>query len=283
MVTYKIKDLETLTGIKAHTIRMWEKRYNLLTPQRTATKIRFYTEEDLFKLLQVSVLYNNGYKISTIAEFPIELRDELVNKISLQKHCCNTDISLLLESTLQMKCDSFNHTLNQVLKNKGVEDAFTDCVGAFLTKIEALWKIGKVTPAQKHFVYNLIRQKLIIETERFSSQKEGRFDALLFSPEGEHNEISLLYYNFQLKKRGFNTLYLGANLPVKDLHKTLKEVQPKSVVTAIINPMNEECYKDYLDKLDAESAVPIYVGGSLVDQFGLFDHNNIKDFQDLIE
>lgn len=283
MVTYKIKDLETLTGIKAHTIRMWEKRYNLLTPKRTATQIRSYTEEDLYKLLQVSVLYNNGYKISAIAGISTEGRNELVNKISLTEHCCNTDISLLLESTLQMKCENFNQTLNQVLENKGVEDAFTDCIGAFLSKIDSLWRIKKVTPAQKHFVYNLIRQKLIVETERLFTKKEAGFDFLLFTPEGEHNEISLLYYNYQLMKRGFNTLYLGVNLPVKNLKKTIKEVQPKSVVTAIIDPMNEDSYKKHIDKLSKESNVPVYIGGTLVEQFGLLNYKNIKNFQELIK
>lgn len=269
MAEYKIKDLETLTGIKAHTLRVWEKRYDLLCPNRTLTKIRTYTEQDLVKLLNISILYNHGWKISKIAEYSNKKIKEKVDEIYLNDCNCNTNTTLLIQSTIELKYDIFSQILSNTIKKDGLEDAYKSCLEAFLNKIVDLWKIGRITPVQKHFVFNLIRQKLIAITDQLPKVNKEHFDAVLFTPEGETQEITLLFYNYILQKRKYRTLYLGANLPITDLKTTLQVSHPKWIVISLIENKNEECYLRYLDCLDNEVELPIYVGGSMVEHFGL--------------
>ena len=269
MAGYKIKDIETLTGIKAHTLRIWEKRYDLLCPNRTLTKIRTYTDQDLVKLLNISILYNHGWKISKIAKFSDqELRKEVDNIYSGECNC-TTNTTLLIQSTIELEYDFFNQVLSNTIKKDGLEQAYRSCLDAFLIKIVDLWKVGRITPVQKHFVFNLIRQKLIAITDQLPEVNKKHFDAVLFTPEGETNEITLLFYNYILQKNNYRTLYLGANLPFTDLKATLHETHPKCLVISLMENKGEELFHQYLECLNNEIGLPIYVGGTTVDLYGL--------------
>lgn len=269
MAGYKIKDLETLTGIKAHTLRMWEKRYDLLCPNRTLTKIRTYTNADLVKLLNISILYNHGWKISKIAEFTNEKIKNEVEEIYLNHVDCSTNKALLIQSTIELKYDIFTEILSNTIQNDGLEEAYKSCLEPFLNKIVELWQVGRINSVQKHFVFNLIRRKLISLTDQLPKVDKKYFDAVLFTPEGDTNEIALLFYDYILQKRKYRTLYLGANLPIKDLKITLHESHPKRVVISLIENKGEECYCNYLKCLNDEVTLPIYFGGATVDHYGL--------------
>jgi DNA-binding transcriptional MerR regulator len=282
MAEYKIKDLVTLTGIKAHTLRMWEKRYDLLSPGRTKTKIRSYTDEDLVKLLNVSILYESGLKISKIAEYSeIDLRVK-VKGIYDKDQSFNAVVSLMVQSMVDIDCDTFDRVLTNTIQKEGLEMVYKNYLVSFLNRIGVLWVVGTVNPVQEHFVSSIIRQKIIVETDKLPNIDKRRFDAVLFTPEGEHHEISLLFYNYLLKKRNFRTLYLGTNLPVLDLKNNLPSTNPKNLVLSMVANMSEEFYNDYLTKLVNEVNLPIFIGGGMVDAYGLPNSEIIFPIQDWI-
>ncbi len=283
MAQYKIKDLEILSGIKAHTIRIWEKRYGLLEPERSETQIRYYTDVDLQRLMNISILYKNGHKISKIAELSEEEICSIISKIKENNHCCDTDVSLLIESAVGMKCLSFNQILEDIIVRKGTEEAFRSCIFDFITKIESLWRVKKITHAQKHFVYNRLRQRLITEIELLPEVPSEEFEVLLFTPEGEYNELDLLYFYYQLRGRGRNAVYLGVNLPIHKLENTLDEFKPLKIVTSINENLSEVEYKKHLDELEKISQIPIYIGGGIVNKYGFHKHKNIYPFSELIK
>lgn len=282
MAEYKIKDLETLTGIKAHTLRMWEKRYELLSPERTETKIRTYSDEDLVKLLNVAILYDNGMKISKIAECSeAEIRRK-VNAVYDKEQSFSAVVSLLIQSMMEIDCKTFERVLENTIQKEGLEVVYKNYLVSFLHRIGVLWMVGTITPVQEHFVSNLIRQTIIVETDRLPLVDKRRFDAVLFTPEGEYHEISLLFYNYLLRKRGYKTLYLGANLPVLDLKKTLTSTNPKNLVISMVANLSEECYANYLDQLVNEVKIPVFLGGGMVDLYGIPKSEMLFPIQDWI-
>jgi len=284
MAEYKIKDLETLTGIKAHTIRIWEKRYSLLSPERTETKIRTYTDEDLIKLLNISILYDNGWKISKIAECTEdEIRQKVRTIYDSSQDSISAVVSLLIQSMVELDCDAFERVLTNAIHKEGLEVVYKNYLIPFLNRTGVLWMVGTISPVQEHFVSNIIRQKIIAETDKLPIVEKRRFDAVLFTPEGEHHEISLLYYNYLLRKRNYRTLYLGTNLPILDLKKTLSTTNPKNMIISMITNVNEENYKEYLNQLVKEVNLPLFLGGALIDTYGLPNSEMIFPIQDWIE
>ena len=282
MAEYKIKDLETLTGIKAHTIRMWEKRYDLLSPERTETQIRTYTDADLVKLLNISILYDNGWKISKIADCSEQEIKRKVEAIYTENQSFSAVVSLLIQSMIELDCDTFERVLSNAIQKEGLEIVFRNYLVSFLNRIGVLWIVGTITPVQEHFVSNIIRQKLIVETDKLPLVDKRRIDALLFTPEDEFHEISLLFYNYILKKRNYKTMYLGANLPIKALKKTLFTIHPKNIVVSIIANLSEKRYNEYLNELMTEVEIPLFLGGAMVDSYGLPKSDMVFPIQDLI-
>ncbi len=218
MANYSIKDLEKLTGIKAHTLRIWEKRYNLLEPKRTITNIRFYDDDDLKRILNVALLNRTGIKISHIAELD---EVEITDKISdLAKHHPDTESLLdnLVMSMIELDEKKFGKVLARSTQQRGFEDTVLHLIYPFFEKIGVLWQTGVVNPAQEHFVSNLIRQKLIAAIDKLVENDQPdaqRF--IMFLPEGELHEISLLFFYYLAKKNGQKVVYLGQSVPFKDL------------------------------------------------------------------
>jgi len=221
MAVYSIKELESLSGIKAHTIRIWEKRYNLIEPHRTTTNIRYYTDNELKKILNVSVLNRHGIKISNIAKLSDkELKDEIMRVSSSNPSTENTIDSMII-SMIDMDELKFISTLNKAIAKQGFTNAYINIVYPFLDKIGVLWMAGDINPAQEHFVLNLVRQKLIAAVDSFShvyNPNAQKF--LLFLPEGEWHEIGLLLALYLLKEAGHNVVYLGQSVPYSDVIAT---------------------------------------------------------------
>jgi len=280
---YKIKDLEILSGIKAHTIRIWEKRYGLLSPERTDTGIRLYDNENLVKLLSISVLNEAGFKISKIAELSSAEIQEKIDGIYSQYHACSIDANLLIQSMVQLKCRDFDKTLSDIIKIKGLETAYRNCLSSFLQRIDGLAEKDKITAVQKHFVYNLIRQKIIVETNHLPVQENKGFDAILFTPEGQPLEFHLLFYNYMLQKKKFNTLYLGVNLPVTDLKKAIKETKPKRLVISMGDHNTGETYLNYVQQLRQSTDLPIYVCEFLIQNYGTSTTKDVFSIRELID
>lgn len=214
---FSIKELETISGIKAHTIRIWEQRYNFLKPSRTATNIRTYSNEELKTLLTVALLNRYGYKISRIDEMPPQQRQEAVLKLGAAEARNEFLVNELIGCMVDLRSLDFEVILNNSIREHGIEQTITTLVFSFLEKVGILWQTDRVNPAQEHIVSNIIRQKLICGIEHLPMPRRQGPLFLLFLPEGEFHEMGLLFVHYLLKKHSIPAIYLGANVPVKDI------------------------------------------------------------------
>jgi len=218
MAVYSIKDLEKLSGIKAHTIRIWEKRYDLIKPHRTNTNIRYYTDNELKKILNVSVLNRHGIKISNIAKLNEEALKEEIMRISDLNPSNDNIIDSMIISMIDLDEFKFSNIINKQISKRGFKDTVIRIIYPFLNKLGVLWVAGDVNPVQEHFVSNLIRQKIIAAIEHLSvpfNPEASRY--LLYLPEGEWHEIGLLFAHYLLKEAGQEVIYLGQSVPYSEI------------------------------------------------------------------
>ena len=265
---YSIKDLESLSGIKAHTIRIWEKRYNLFDPQRSDTNIRSYTENDLKKLLNIAQLNNNGIKISRIASMSVNSVEQEVLKLNENTADVETAIKRMVVAVVDVNEVEYERVLSDILMDYDFEVVVTNYLFPFLNRIGVLWQTDSITPAQEHFISNIIRTKLIVATDKLpipSVYKPQSF--LLFLREGELHEIGLLYGNYLLRKLGFKTVYLGQSVPLKDLISIQKQYKANYLVTSLINSNSGQTVDEYLQRLTKSfPAIQIIALGNLLNE-----------------
>jgi MerR family transcriptional regulator, light-induced transcriptional regulator len=238
---YSIKDLETLSGIKAHTLRIWEQRYHIIQPKRTDTNIRFYGDEELKLILNISLLNQNGYKISKIAEMSPEDIALNVMSLSSEPNKFPEQVNMLVMAMMDLDEDRFERIVSRCILQFGLERMMVNVIYPFLNKVGLLWQIGTINPYQEHFISNLIRQKLIVAIDgQLENQRKDAHKFLLYLPENEMHEIGLLFATYLLKSRGHKVYYLGQSLPMEDLKQACKLCEPDytfSVVTTL-NPMD---------------------------------------------
>ncbi len=250
MSTYSIKDLEHLTGIKAHTIRIWEQRYDILSPKRTDTNIRYYDSTDLKHMLNIALLNNNGYKISKIAKMSQEEVFEAVLQTIDKNNNYSDQINALTVAMIDLNEAQFEKIMSTNILQIGFEDTMLNIIYPFLTKIGFLWQIDSINPAQEHFMTNLIRQKLIVAIDgQFSYNSTFHQKYMLYLPEGELHEISLLFAAYLVKVRGNQATYLGQSLPMKDVYEAYKIHQPDFILTVITSSPDIDHVQEYLYEL----------------------------------
>ena len=218
MAVYSIKELEKLSGIKAHTIRIWEKRYNLIDPHRTNTNIRYYTDNDLKKLLNVAVLNRHGIKISSIAKLnDLELREEII-RVSSSSDSSDTIIDSLVLAMIDLDEYKLESMIDKSIRKVGFKTTVKEVLYPFLQKAGILWLSGDVYPAQEHFVSFLIRQKIIAATEQLSkTYNPAAKKFLLYLPEGDWHEIALLFSQYLIREANHEVIYLGQSVPYSDV------------------------------------------------------------------
>jgi len=249
MSTYSIKDLEKLSGIKAHTIRIWEQRYHLVEPMRTTTNIRYYTDDDLVKLMNVSLLNKSGYKISKIAGLNNNQISELIVQLNAEVPSQATQTSNLVKALLEVDELVFNHVFETSVENIGFEATMEQLLFPFFEMIGNLWLAGTIIPAQEHFITNLIRQKLIaaIENERIKTA-EIRPRVLFYLPEGEYHEIGMLYYSYLARRANFEVIYLGTSVPFRDIIK-MDLIRPSQVIfTSFVTSLNDDTLSKRIER-----------------------------------
>ncbi len=243
MNAFTIKDLENLSGIKAHTIRIWEQRYSFLSPQRTDTNIRYYSNNELQKILNIALLNKYGYKISHIDRMtPVEMNDKILSlsQIEAQQERLVNDLIYFMAD---MKMEEFEEVLDKYIAVKGIEKTIIQIIFPFLERIGILWMTNHINPAQEHLVTNVIRQKLIVGIETVKPHIRAKTTVLLFLPENEHHELGLLFAHYLLKNRGIRVLFLGANVPLKDVEYVAKLKNPDVLyahLTSVANNFNFE-------------------------------------------
>ncbi len=250
MAIYSIKDLEKLSGIKAHTIRIWEQRYGILNPQRTQTNIRYYQDEDLKFLLNVALLNRNGIKISKIAKLTKTEIGEKVAAISEINFEYSTQLDALTISMIEMDEYKFDRIISMNIQQMGFERTMTEVIHPFLDKLSLLWLTGSINPVQENFISYLIRQKIIvaIDKETFATAP-GTKKFLLYLPEGERQELSLLFLHYLLKSRQNRVIYLGQDISISDLQDAYKIHKPDYIYTMITETFAKQSVQKYTDKL----------------------------------
>lgn len=243
---YSIKDLEVLSGIKAHTIRIWEKRYKLLDPDRTDTNIRLYSDNDLRRLLNVAFLVNHGYRISKVCTWDEET---IANQI-LDFQITNPDVETFLDRmTVHMiNFDGFAFTslIDEVIIIYGFDEAVKKIFFPFFEKIGVFWQVGSIFPAQEHFISNLFRQKLIVEIDKLGAGNPDQDIMLFYLHADEMHELSLLYYSYLARKKGYQVYYLGQNVPLDDLVRLGRIEKIRYIFTVFINAIEKEELEKYL-------------------------------------
>jgi MerR family transcriptional regulator, light-induced transcriptional regulator len=222
--TFSIKDLENLSGIKAHTIRIWEKRYNVLEPMRTDTNIRFYDLNALQKLLNITLLHDYGYKISKISKMPHEKIPELVRDIVSAKSAKSHAISSFKLAMMNFDQTLFFNTYDALLSEKSFREVFFEVFIPLMEEIGFLWQSDTITPAHEHFISYLIKLKLLTNTEKIQTQQPTKNNRLfvLYLPMNEIHELGLMYLNYDILLNGYKTIYLGESVPMESL-KDLKK------------------------------------------------------------
>ena len=249
MNKFTIKDLENLSGIKAHTIRIWEQRYSFLKPQRTATNIRYYSNNELKMLLNISLLNKYGYKISHINRMSNEELREKTLTLSGAQAQQERIINELIQHMVDMELEAFEKILDQYIVARGIEKTITYIIFPFMERIGILWMTDHINPAQEHLMTNIIRQKLIVGIDNVVTPLSLKTKMLLFLPENEHHEVGLLFLQFMLKSRGVKVIYLGSNVPVKDLEYVVELKKPDYVYTHLTTVMKEFNFDKFLNNL----------------------------------
>lgn len=261
MAEYKIKDLETLTGIKAHTIRIWEKRYGLISPERTETLIRTYSDDELTMLLNIAMLNKHGVKISKIAQMkPEQISSKVWDLIG--EHSTSSSTEKFILALLNLDENLFKDTLQFLIDEKGLEATFRENLIPFLDRIGVMWMVGTINPAQEHFISNLIRQKIISAIDKLEVPTEKENPVMLFLPEHEWHEISLLFYHYTIRRNGFYTIYLGQSLPYDALLECVEKFNPRAIVTSWLTAVDVNYLKNFFKQLCKDSnGIPVFAGG----------------------
>ena len=264
--SFSIRDLENLSGIKAHTIRIWEKRYGLLSPERTSTNIRTYSLASLQKLLNITLLYKNGYKISKIAkipeiDIPVVVR-EIVAKNSTKNHAINA----FKLSMINFDPSLFQNTYNNLLSEKSFRDIFWEYFIPLLSELGLLWQTDTISPAHEHFISNLIKQKIYTSTEKLQLMEPTQHDKIfvLFLPENEIHEIGLLFINYEILLRGYKTIYLGQTMPLEslvDLQAYYNNIHYLSYFTVVPNKDRLGKYIDDFTKIISQKNSNLWILG----------------------
>jgi MerR family transcriptional regulator, light-induced transcriptional regulator len=250
MSDYSIKDLEQLSGIKAHTLRIWEQRYNIINPKRTDTNIRTYDDQDLKLVLNIALLKENDYKISEIAKMSIDEINSEVMAISDKKLSYPDQIHALTIAMIDLDEDRFEKIMGTNILQSGFENTMINIIYPFLSRIGTLWVTGSIGPAQEHFMSNLIRQKVIVAIDgQMVRPNEASKSFVLYCPEGEMHEIGLLFATYILKSRNNKVIYLGQSLPFNELEFAYRIHKPDYIYAAITSSPGQDEIQSYVDKL----------------------------------
>ena len=251
---FSIKDLENLSGIKAHTIRIWEKRYNILEPMRSNTNIRNYDLLSLQKLLNIVLLHDYGYKISKIASYPADQIPILVREIISEKSAKNHAISAFKMAMMNFDQELFFSTYAQLLSEKSFKEIFYDVFIPLMTEMGLLWQSETISPAHEHFISYLIKQKLLINTEKLQVLKPTKTDKVfvLSLPMNEVHELGLMYLNYETLLHGYKTIYLGESMPVEDLTDLKKHFKSIVFVSYLTVQPDKDSVNDYIKRMIEE-------------------------------
>ncbi len=268
MNTFTIKDLENLSGIKSHTLRIWEQRYSFLKPSRTLTKIRYYSNEELKTILNIALLNKYGYKISHINKMDNAEIGEKILKLNQNEAQQERIVNELVQHMVDLDTVEFENTLSDYIAERGIELAITQIIFSYMEKIGILWMTNHINPAQEHLVTNIIRQKLIVGIEGIATPLKTKKTVLLFLPESEYHELGLLFMYYLLKSRGINVIYLGCNVPLADVGYVVNVKKPDFLYCHVTRPGLNFNFDKFLTNISKNLAdTPFIISGRLTQNY----------------
>lgn len=278
MNNFSIKEVEVLTGIKPHTLRIWEQRYGIPLPNRTATNIRYYTDEDLKLLLNVAMLNRKGYKISKITKMTKGELDQLVMDIALNSQDETIHLEALIKAMFNLDETRFIQVFQSSVEQIGFEKSFTKLVFPLLSRIGIMWQTGSVNPVYEHFITHIIRLKLYVATEALPAiNLELAKKFILFLPSFETHELTLLYANYLIRAAGHHTNYLGPNLPLNDLNPVMKIYKADYMLTVLTSPITNQTPLQIANKLYGDfPKTTVLMAGSQLMQPNIYYPPNTK-------
>ncbi len=277
MSSYTIKDLEQISGIKAHTIRIWEQRYHFLQPQRTETNIRSYSANELKVILNVSLLNKYGYKISHIDKMSSsDIEDKILglNQFEAEKERL---VNCMIKDMVSLDMYSFEKNLDLYIAQKGIEKTITEIIFPFLERVGILWITNHINPAQEHLSTNLIRQKIILGIEKLPKIPTSNKHIVLFMPEGEYHEIAILFVQFLLKQKGYSIDYLGANVPSVDIKYLTENKKVDHLYAHITAPIKGFKMNKFIESLgQINPNIPIVISGQVAQEYKGLAPTNVQ-------
>jgi DNA-binding transcriptional MerR regulator len=268
MNLFTIKDLSNLSGIKAHTLRVWEQRYGFLKPGRSFTNIRYYSNEELKTVLNIALLNKYGFKISAIDKMSAAEMNEKILLLDQQEAKQERIINDLINQMISMDMDAFSQSLDIYINAKGLDKMIIQVIFPFLERIGILWLTNHINPAQEHLVSNMIRQKLIAGIESCKPALLSGKKVLLFLPEGEYHELGLLLIHFLLKRKGIGAIYLGANVPIADLAYVIDHKKPDYLYCHLTSLNANFRFDKFLSALEQQFiTVSIIISGKITHSY----------------
>jgi DNA-binding transcriptional MerR regulator len=290
MEHYTLKDLEKLTGIKADTIRIWERRYGLTSPHRTNTRRRWYTGDDLKKLINVAILKRTGYKILSISDMPVDLLEKTASGLSEKKSTSDIFIKLLMIAMTDLDEAALNGIILKSVIHQGFERTISSVVFPFLHKVGVLWHTSAISIGTEHFVSDFFRRRLITAFDNLSpSLKPGGAKVLMFLPENEYHELGLLYYAYLIRSRGNQVLNLGQSTPLRAAAEISEKWAPGIIITGTLTAIPYNDPEKFIDELiDSFPGKKIILAGALSHAAerkrskGVFACRSEKDLRTLI-
>ena len=251
---FSIKNLEHLSGIKAHTIRIWEKRYNLFEPERTNTNIRLYNLENLQKLLNVTLLYNNDYKISKIALLSPQEINENVHKLTINKNADDWSIGLFKLAMINFDQRLFTKTFNDLLEQFSFSEVFKNVFIPLMNELGVLWQTNSISPSHEHFITSLVKQKIHAMCEDLQQKSTRRTDRrfVLFLPDNEIHELGLLYLQYEVLNNGFQCVFLGQSVPIESLSNLADIGEPITFISYFTIEPAQDKIDSYLNTFSSK-------------------------------
>jgi len=284
MIRYSIRDLEKITGIKAHTIRIWEKRYGIVAPLRTQTNIRYYSDEDLRRLMNVAILNKYGYKISNIQGMSAAELNTCVVDLTHQDIDNDYQIDNLVMAMIELDEQRFDKIISSAIIKQGFDYVFENLLYKFLEKIGILWQIGSVNLVHEHFISNLIRQKLVLAIDGLQEYRIDHKTFVLFLPENEYHEVALLYLHFMIRKEGHKVIYLGQNVPLLHLKDIFEIHSVDYLITSIASMPPLTMIADFLNELkQLYGDKQLFIGGNCMHDTSIELPANVKSFGTLMD
>lgn len=250
MALYSIKDLERISGVKAHTIRIWEKRYGIVEPKRTDSNIRFYCDTEVKKLMNVAILLHHGFKISRLAGLDSDELAKKVLEVSMISNGHDSQVESLVVAMIELDEPKFEKLLNMSIIKEGFENTVFKVLYPFFERIGVLWQAGSINPAHEHFITNLVKQKIYVAIDSIpvpAGNDTKKF--LLFLPEWDLHELGLLVYDYLIKSKGFKVIYLGPNVPEDDIYSVSDFIAPDYFLAAFANAVEKDKIESYITRI----------------------------------